>query len=61
MKYLSQRKLRELMDEYQQAWGWDLECGWPTAETLERLGLHDLLKEMKSIREKAADIVPVAR
>jgi hypothetical protein len=59
--YLSPRKLRELMDDYSQARGWDLKYGWPTAETLECMGLSDLSEEMKSIRKKAVDVVPVVR
>ncbi len=30
----------ELLDEYYALRGWDAACGWPTAATLERLGLY---------------------
>ena len=37
-----------IMPEYYEARGWDPETGMPTAETLEALGLSDLLNTPSS-------------
>ena len=36
----------EMLDEYFELRGWDPERGWPTAETLRRLGLHDAVERL---------------
>ena len=39
-----------LMDEYYTARGWDLRLGWPTDETLDRLGLEQAIPELQQLR-----------
>ena len=41
-----------LMDEYYAARGWDLELGWPTEDTLRRLGLEEAIPELQALRKK---------
>jgi aldehyde:ferredoxin oxidoreductase len=48
--YLTKKELDILLDEYYQARGWD-ENGIPTKETLERVGLSDLVEDMKELRD----------
>ena len=43
-----------LLDEYYAARGWDLELGWPTAETLRRLELDEAIPEVAALRAQAA-------
>jgi len=42
-----------LLDEYYTARGWDLELGWPLAETLRDLGLEALIPELEQRRATA--------
>lgn len=42
-----------LLDEYYAMRGWDLVLGWPTAETLGRLGLGALAPEVEALRRRA--------
>jgi aldehyde:ferredoxin oxidoreductase len=44
--YLSEKELNALLDEYYEARGWD-QNGIPTGETLKRVGLEDLVKDME--------------
>jgi len=39
-----------LLDEYFAARGWDLECGWPQADGLRRLGLEEVIPELDEYR-----------
>jgi aldehyde:ferredoxin oxidoreductase len=39
-------KLEKMKDEYYQLRGWDITTGLPTKETLEKLGLHDVVKNL---------------
>ncbi len=39
---------RPLLDEYYEARGWDLATGYPLGDTLERLGLKDVARDLKS-------------
>ena len=41
-----------LLDEYYTARGWDLELGWPTADTLRRLNLQEAIAELDILRLK---------
>ena len=41
-----------LLDEYFTARGWDLEYGWPTADTLQRLGLEELIPVLEGCRHQ---------
>jgi aldehyde:ferredoxin oxidoreductase len=43
----------DLMDEYYNARGWDLEFGWPRDEVLDSLGLGELIPEMEEHRLNA--------
>jgi aldehyde:ferredoxin oxidoreductase len=38
-----------MIDEYYAERGWDNSTGIPTAETLEKLGLHDALSDLKPL------------
>ncbi len=40
----------EMLDEYYTLRGWDLERGWPTHGTLERLGLSEVVERMEATR-----------
>lgn len=42
----------QLMDEYYTARGWDLEFGWPQADTLRELGLGDVIPELEERRSR---------
>ncbi|MFC2062451.1 aldehyde ferredoxin oxidoreductase N-terminal domain-containing protein [Chloroflexota bacterium] len=44
----SEQEFYCLMDEYYSARGWDLEFGWPLADTLNALGLQELVPEIKN-------------
>lgn len=35
-----------MRDEYYRAHGWDVKTGWPYKETLEKLGLDNVAKEL---------------
>ena len=39
-----------LLDEFCAARGWDLELGWPTPETLRRVGLAELIPALEQLR-----------
>ncbi len=41
----------QLLDEYFTARGWDLEHGWPTGATLQRLGLAELVPALETYRD----------
>lgn len=43
-----------LLDEYYGARGWDLTLGWPTNETLQRVGLTDAVGELQNLRAAAS-------
>lgn len=45
-KYMPKETLDKLLDEYYDARGWDKETGYPTKETLVRLGLEDVVKDL---------------
>jgi len=38
----------EMLDEYYELRGWDLKRGWPTRETLKRLGLDEVAEKMEA-------------
>ena len=40
-----------LLDEYYAARHWDLERGWPTEGKLASLGLEDVARELRDLRE----------
>ena len=42
-----------VMDRYLQILGWDVKTGWPTAATLQGLGLNDVHAEMVAGAERA--------
>lgn len=50
--WVDARGYSRILDEYYAARGWDLERGWPTAETLRGLGLEDLVAEIEALRER---------
>jgi aldehyde:ferredoxin oxidoreductase len=39
-----------LLDEFYVARGWDLDLGWPTADTLQALGLEEVVPELEELR-----------
>lgn len=45
-KYMPREVLDKLLDETYEKRGWDKETGYPTKETLERLGLHEVAVEL---------------
>jgi aldehyde:ferredoxin oxidoreductase len=47
-----------ILDEYLAARGWDLEYGWPTAETLRRLGLEDAIPTLEAYRRERTRLIP---
>lgn len=49
---INSAELLDIMkDEYFALHGWDLERGWPTKETLKKLGLDEFLKKASSYIE----------
>jgi aldehyde:ferredoxin oxidoreductase len=48
---ISREGFLKLMDEYYSARGWDLDLGWPSSETLKRLGLEELVPELDRLRQ----------
>lgn len=44
---LDRQKFEAMLDEYYEARGWDKKTGRPTAQTLQRLGLEDIVKDQK--------------
>jgi len=53
---ISEEGFFRLMDEYYAARGWDLEQGWPLPETLQRLGLEEMMPEMNALRKRTEQI-----
>ena len=46
-----------ILDEYLAARGWDLEYGWPQAETLRRLGLEDAIPALEAYRRDRTRLI----
>jgi len=44
---LDKKKFARMLDEYYEAVGWDIKTGIPRKETLERLGLDDIAKDLE--------------
>ncbi len=44
---ISKHTLDEMLDQYYTMRGWDCKTGWPTKETLEKLELSFLSKEIE--------------
>lgn len=57
-KYFDEKKKLEpiqfipLLEKYYALRGWDVHSGWPTAETLSRLGLRDVAQTLAEMRTK---------
>ncbi len=49
---IDQAGFSRLLDEYYTARGWDLDLGWPTSNTLRRLGFEALIPEIEGMRAK---------
>ncbi|MGQ9500779.1 MAG: aldehyde ferredoxin oxidoreductase N-terminal domain-containing protein [Anaerolineae bacterium] len=49
-----------ILDEYLVARGWDLEYGWPKAETLKRLGLDDTIPMLEEYRRDRTRLIASA-
>jgi len=46
---LDAEKWNQLLDRYYRLNGWDIETGWPTKSTLEKLGLSFTLEKLESV------------
>jgi aldehyde:ferredoxin oxidoreductase len=53
-KKLDVDKFIPLLEKYYQLRGWDVRSGWPTAETLSRLGLPDVARTLAEMKVEAA-------
>lgn len=45
---LKKENFNEMLDEYYRHWGWDVDTGIPTGETLEALGLEDVARDLEN-------------
>lgn len=48
-KVASPEIVHEMQDEYYKIHGWDLKTGWPHRDTLEKLGLENIAKELETM------------
>ncbi len=55
--YIDAAGFARILDEYFAARGWDLEYGWPQAETLRRLGLEDAIPALEAYRRDRTRLI----
>lgn len=55
---LDREQFAPVMDEYMRLRGWDVQTGWPTRETLKRLGMEKVYEPMKVGAEAAKRRLP---
>lgn len=60
---LDRTKFEAVMDEHYQLRGWDIETGWPTQDTLDRLDVGDIYQDMvegaAAAKERLPELDPV--
>ena len=54
-KMLDKGLFEKMKDEYYTLRGWDIETGWQTEQTLNKLGIADVAKELKKAKKLAPD------